>query len=365
MSTQATPNSEPKALKYWMLVEHLRAYINHGERQPGDRVPSMMELRAEFGLSRATVEKAFDLLEQEGLVVREQGRGTFVAERVQAKPVAQVSNGIIGLLILSRNPSHPYDMHLLAGVRDEARQVGLEVVWLDKGDGVPWSKLDGVLMYFGNELPRGLSFPEGLPAVSVLRHVPNFDNVTADDFGGTELAVEHLIAMGHTRIACLYSSMDGSYAQRRTAGYLAAMERAGLQTDEDWRRTVIDFIPSDSLNNAEKSMRQWLKDDWFELGCTAILAANDVVAIGIIKALAERGLQVPRDVSVIGFDGVEASEYCIPRLTTVEVPLRDVGAEAMRVLWDKMQGREREAEDIVLPTRLKLGDSSAPPRKAR
>ena len=103
-----------------------------------------------------------------------------------------------------------------------------------------------------------------------------------------------------------------------------------------------------------------VEDGWQALGCTAILAHNDEAAIGVMNALAARGLGVPQDVSVVGFDGTMICDFCTPKLTSVKVPLREIGSRAVKVLLEQIQGGIKTPEKITLPVQLKRGASTRP-----
>ena len=112
------------------------------------------------------------------------------------------------------------------------------------------------------------------------------------------------------------------------------------------------------------AMSRWLEDGWRESGCTALFAQNDDTAWGAIEALRAAGFRVPDDVSVIGFDGTQSAMFCNPKLTTVEVPLQQMGREAVRLLLRRLAcGRHsvetRFVETLVFPTQLKVRASTA------
>jgi len=167
--------------------------------------------------------------------------------------------------------------------------------------------------------------------------------------------------LGHKRIAFLQDSDLGSVSRQRLAGYRDALAETGIVTNESWVRFLDEQDRLGSYRaSAEVAMTQWLENDWRETGCTALVAHNDETAIGAIKALREHGLRVPRDVSVIGFDGTELSELSTPSLTTVKVPLKKIGAAAVQMLAEQMEaGKVGEPQNIILPVKLKMGESCA------
>ena len=123
---------------------------------------------------------------------------------------------------------------------------------------------------------------------------------------------------------------------RRQAAYEAGLRNAGIDLDPRWMRELewqrSYEVDSFFRSSGRETMRLWFQQDWRELGCTAILAQNDETAIGMIEAFREAGVEVPSQVSVVGFDGTEVSTFVRPRLTTIEVPLKQIGITAVRKL---------------------------------
>jgi LacI family transcriptional regulator len=199
------------------------------------------------------------------------------------------------------------------------------------------------------------------PHALLFQHTSDFTCVAADDFAGAKLATQHLLGLGHRRIAYLLSSDHDPISRQRLAGYRSALKKARVL-----RKGTVKFLSQKQRDQSyratgEMTMRQWLGEDWKDFDCTAILAHNDETAIGVIKALREYGLRVPQDVSVVGFDGTELSELSTPALTTVRVPLWEIGAVAVKTLALQMkQDIPLEVQKIVLPVQLKIGASTAP-----
>jgi GntR family transcriptional regulator of arabinose operon len=346
-------HQQPKVPKYWKLAETLRAQITSGELLPGAQMPTVAQLQAQYGVSLSTVNQAQSLLEKDGLIVREQGRRTFVAERPAVQTV-----GTLGLLLHVEPLSGAYTTELLAGIRSEARQQNLELLWLNDEDVSNCRKADAILMYCHPTEAYMLNPPANVPNVLLFQHTPDFNCVSVDDFTGIQIATRHLLEHGHRRIAYLVSSDIDTISRQRVAGYRAALAEAGIQPDERWLRFIARSGINNYRRNGEEVMQKWLESDWQELGCTAILAQNDETAIGIIKALRDRGISVPAQVSVVGFDGTEVSELSTPQLTTIKVPLRELGASAVRLLTQQIsQGKVFESQKILMPVQLKNGDS--------
>ena len=353
---------------YLRLTTELRRQVESGVLKPGDRLPSFAQLRDRYGIHKNTVERAHLLLEQDGLVVREQGRGTFVAARHSgaATQIRKDAIGFCGVGFLLSNSSS-YWVRLLegvwAGLAPAGKGQASQLLLLDDLAPTIFEKADGVLV---NAMSFRGEIPEGLPCISLLAtnrmNNENVSSVLADDYAGARAATRHLLELGHRRIAYLCSGTDTELAPRRLAGYRDALQEYSVAPDANWVRRW-KFTPDiNFIGVGRENMMQWLREGWKELGCTAILAHNDEAAVGVMEALNGAGYEVPRDVSVVGFDGTELSESAYPRLTTVEVPLREIGQAAVEILLRQIEGDRPFVEHLTLPTKLHVRESSASPR---
>ncbi|WP_103503034.1 MULTISPECIES: LacI family DNA-binding transcriptional regulator [unclassified Streptomyces] len=177
--------------------------------------------------------------------------------------------------------------------------------------------------------------------------------VPLDNEGGARALTEHLLALGHRRIGYLAGPDHRSTTRHRLAGHRAALADAGLEPPPE--RLVLHG-PFDRDTGYSGALR--LLEE--EPGLTAIAAANDTVALGVCAALRDRGLRVPEDVSVTGFDDLPFAADVAPGLTTVRLPLREAGTAAGRVAL----GLEDPKDGLVpaTPARLVARDSTAAPR---
>jgi DNA-binding LacI/PurR family transcriptional regulator len=356
-----------KIPQYLQLAEHLRQEIASGRLQPDDRLPSLNESKAQFGANQRTVEKAHDLLETDGLIRREPGRGVFVNHPVQRKTTGNVG-------FLTHNNMRPHENvaywgSVLAGMRDAARNHGYHLLLIDDTDGFErWDKIDGAVLYSMSDLYDPQSAmqqpPDGFPCVAIFNQVPEAACVSIDDASGSYQLTRHLMELGHRRIAYLADVNTGlSQLKQRREGYLKALKEAGIEPDVRWTRELKQHDKWDDLAKwfllaGELSMRSWLEEDWNELECTALMVQNDCTAQGTIIAFRAAGIEVPRDVSVVGFDGLPARSG-EPELTTIHAPLFDVGEHAMRSLLDYLQNPTMKPRDVCLPVNLVVGQTTA------
>ena len=349
--------------KYRQLSDQFRERIRSGALRPGDQLPPLNEMRDTHGISRPTVEKAYSLLEQDGLIERLHGAGVFVKHVRRTRTAARRKSGIIGLSGAGFGVSgySTYWSTLLGGAREAASQADMQLLLLDPAKSQGWEKVDGVLVCDWNDsrVPRR-ELP-GLPLVSLMTPIEGIASVCADDAGGIRLSMEHLLGQGHRRIAYLHTSGEFGVTQSRIDAYRQSLADAGIQVDERWLLMLGGnyYYGADFTREAHIDVGRWLRGNWAELGCTALLCHNDETAVGAIRAFAEAGMRVPHDVSVMGFDGTEFCNVVSPPLSSIGVPLREIGQTAVELLLSQIDSGTANDTHRVLKTTLQPRESTA------
>lgn len=351
-------------VKYREIVDEWRTLIKDGTWRSGDKLPTFAELTATRGLGTNTINRVFQDLEREGLVERRKGSGVYVAA---PKLRQRASIGIYG-----------YDMHADEGVHywfEHFRGLRQALVSHNLGSyhlgsyhqapdaQPPWDDIAGILThapYFTQPLRTDVDL---LPAVCVMSPEPGLVCVSSDDYSGARTAVGHLVELGHSRIGWLmwpnrYQTLI------RQSGYHDGLLRAGIKPSPHWVRPMRGFedVAVGHVRMGYKNMQHWLATDFHESQCTAILVHNDECAFGAIRALREAGLEVPGDVSVIGFDGAEDTSRAHMNLTTLVVPLAEITEMAVDILVGRIEDPGHPAVSQVLPVHLRIGESTAPPK---
>ncbi len=183
---------------------------------------------------------------------------------------------------------------------------------------------------------------EGAPVVSVAH------------WAGAKAATQHLLSLGHRRIGTITGPHGWVASIHRLEGFLAALAGAGVDSDDD---LIAKGNFTWESGHAAASRLLALEEP-----PTAIFAFNDEMALGAMRAAEERGLRLPDELSIVGFDDVEKSEIVSPALTTVRQPLAEMGRMAVSLLTRLLERQPIEAMRIELETKLVLRDSTAPPR---
>jgi LacI family transcriptional regulator len=194
----------------------------------------------------------------------------------------------------------------------------------------------------------------GLPIVLVLRRLDaEMPSATADDELGARLAVEHMASLGHTRIAYLGGPPDVYTAQARWAGFQAGMKHAALPIDDALVRFGTAFTEPEGARLCRELLAGSARP-------TAIIAGNDLMALGCYDVFATAGIRCPDDMSVIGFNDMPFSDRFQPPLTTIRVPQYEMGIAAAELLLERMQQPEAEPRRVVLEPELIVRASTAP-----
>lgn len=274
-----------------------------------------------------------------------------------------VTHGAVGCVCFGEERL-PYWTHLLRGVHVAAEQAGQAVLLLSERAGAGWEKVDGVLVHGEPGIMAERSLPVDLPLVSLMVEQPGHTSVVADDYAGATAAVQHLIDIGHRRIAYLVETDPTRLmAQARLKAYHDTLAAAGITADPRWVWPLqVAHFGADFLDESRKYMEAWLGAGWASLGCTALLAQNDRTAMGAMQALQAAGLRVPDDVSVVGFDNTDECRLATPQLTSVEVPIEAIGMRATDLLLRHLRGEQSTPTTVVLPTHLTVRASTAAPR---
>jgi len=176
--------------------------------------------------------------------------------------------------------------------------------------------------------------------------------VLIDNLDGGIQATQHLIDCGHSQIAFLGGDMDHPSIHDRFQGYKMALEKKGLSFSNE---NVINIEKDTSQKNGYNAASTLLKKD---NQITAIFACNDAMAIGAMQYLKKKGLRIPADISIIGFDDIQMDILVDPPLTTMQVPKVDMGSEAMRLISEILGNKVNGTRKILMPVNLVLRNST-------
>jgi LacI family transcriptional regulator len=344
---------------YRQMCDILRREIETQGLAAGTRLPTEKELAKRFGVSMITVRGCVGEMVKEGLLVRRQGRGTFVASR---KPKAtQIVMAIVP------DVTDYGCARLLVGIQSVTAQYGYELITGNSRDHAQTERnlldrafarnVEGLIVVTG----RG-AFANGylvgnrlyIPLVVVDSYHPSVeaDFFYTNDVIGSHEATRHLIEAGYRRIGHLMGPKGHFLAELRLHGYRRAMREAGITVEANW---IVEA--GTSAEAGHKALMALLRQD---LTIDAVFAYNDMVALGAMRALSEIGRRVPQDFGVAGYGNHIVAAYAQPSLTTVDSDPeglgRRVGQRLLARIRDEVRGGEFVKE--ILPVRLVVGKSA-------
>jgi LacI family transcriptional regulator len=302
-----------------------------------------------YGVAPETYDKVMDVVAALGY------ESSLVASSLRRR-----STNVIGILVPE---FEPFSTELLKGISSAAEGTGYELLAYSgnlEHNQVGWerrslSRLAGTLIDGAVIVAPTASVTDAtIPVVAIDPHTGRTgpSTIEADNVGGAKAATEHLIALGHRRIAHVRGRTDLVSARLREQGYRQALEAAGIPFDPQLVR-VGGYRAAETTDAARELLSLPERP-------TAVFSANDLSAIRVLEVARELGLRVPEDLSVVGFDNVPEAANAEPALTTVAQPLHRMGAEAVRLLLGLLSGLNTE-EHLLLPARLVVRASTAPP----
>ncbi len=218
-------------------------------------------------------------------------------------------------------------------------------------------RVDGLICATADREGPGLAqlTDEGVPVVLFNRVLERhaFSSVSVDDAGGVRLAIEHLAELGHRRIAHLAGPQSFSTGHARYQGYLSVMRALELEIDEE----LVVFGASFTAPEGERCALELLSRG---RPPTAVVASNDMMALGCGTALERAGLRCPADVSVVGFNDMPFVDRFQPPLTTVRIPQFEIGARAAEIMLERLEMPEMPLKEVLVSPNLIVRGSTAP-----
>lgn len=316
------------------------------------------------GVSIATVSRTLARPDKVADATRERVleavRATGFVPNRQAVDFRRQATGNVVLLV--RDISNPFYLDIYRGVEEHAFANGYRVLMGDAGyddarvcryvDMVRNRQADGLIMMTG-WMPEALTNTPLPPIVISLEVVDGSElpTIAIDNRAAARLAVDHLVGLGHQRIAHVTGPMQLSMSTGRHAGYLAALESAGIVADPQ-----LAIFGDFHFSSGQAAARELIARG---ADFTAIFCSNDEMAVGAINELRAHGRRVPADVSVVGFDDIVFADASDPPLTTIRQPRRAIGARSMEMLIALLSGEPLPAARVEADVELIVRASTA------
>ncbi|MBO0778239.1 MAG: LacI family DNA-binding transcriptional regulator [Ktedonobacteraceae bacterium] len=333
---------------------------------------TIFDVAKEAGVSYATVSRVINnkehvSAEKRERVLRAMAQLGYVAN-VQARSLAGGRTQIIGLLVHELN--NDYIGEIIKGIDNEMaeshydimlytthRRKTKESVYVTR---LTRNLVDGLLLV----LPRNAGayletlhkrrFPHVLVDHEGIRQGVSVPSIVAENWKGAYDATCYLLQLGHRRIGFITGAMEMGCAQDRLAGYRAALLKHSIPVIPELIREG-NFLQPRGYSSAKELLS-------LAEPPTAIFASNDISAFGVMEAVRDQGLQIPRDIAIVGFDDIPQATHVHPPLTTVRQPLEEMGRRAAGLLLHYIANPAAEVECIELPTELIIRESCQAPR---
>lgn len=385
-----------KKPRYLQIADDLREMIFTGKILPSQQLPTEHELSKTYGVSRITSQNALKVLEEEKLIIRRQGSGTYLSENIPAPVNIAVENDskskIISFILPFENRQdilfecvrtiieYTSDKGFLLTIHNSEWNADKEKDLIEK---LVASNVDGIILFPVTDM-KNLSLicelsAKRFPLVVMDKHFGQLPilSVTSDNFSGGYLATRHLMEKGHRNIAFLsYESLYYSTSlMERYYGYCRALVENDLPIKkENVRVTGVEGLLRDgnmqevhSTRKGDSSERnayfQYLENtikEFLREKVTAIFAVNDNCAIDIMNICTKIGVKVPEDVSIIGFDDIDLAQHIAIPLTTVRQDFAEMGRRAAEEMIEHIAtGWIADNRIITIPVTLKARSSVA------
>jgi DNA-binding LacI/PurR family transcriptional regulator len=358
---------------YQHIFDTIKGRIGSNAYPPGSYMPSERELCEEFKVHRITIRKSLDMLMEEGLVKKYAGKGTLVSDTPKPDKLRQNKNAsplsgqkyIVFVLCsdeLKRDRfTEPFQSGLFYHLERRCAKLGYHLIYktATKNDHIAdiITGLDVSYVIFSSHTFEHLlteTFGLHIPALIVNHQYPQFISIQCDNFSAAKELVSYLIAAGHRRIAVLTGPQNYDTSRERLSGWKSALREHSLNYkhmllyEGDWSFGS-GYAAGKKIADLPKNERP-----------DAVFAFNDESAFGVIKALQESGVSVPRDISVAGFDDIAACAQINPALSTVHVDISTIATAIIQQLYFALQvSNKTPVIHIRVPARLVIRDSIA------
>ncbi|WP_047152679.1 LacI family DNA-binding transcriptional regulator [Aneurinibacillus tyrosinisolvens] len=326
--------------------------------------PTIYDVAREAGVSIATVSKVINKAGRISDKTRQRVYKIMDDLNYQPSVVASALTGkrtnTLGLLI--PDLANPFFAEIARSIEDRAQELGYSVVMCSTDNNTNKERkyitllrqksIDGFIMASGVQEEKILKelIEEKVPIALVSQEIPSLgiDSVTVDDFLGGYEVTQHLLKLGHKQIAVL--AQDERSSRERVRGYRQALTDSELTVDE----SLILVADSITKNNDVRAGQLFDREE----RPTAIFACNDVLAISALQAARERGITIPNELSLVGFDNTIMARIVDPPLTSVAQPIHDMGRRVVDILVSKVEDGNAMKQRIVLMPELIIRGST-------
>lgn len=354
--------------KYMMVKNRIKEWIVEGKVMPGEKIHSENQLVDMFQVSRHTVRQAIGELVHEGWLYRERGAGTFCAhrtEQVKSKVASRKSIGVITTYL-----SDYIFPSIIRGVESYLTENGYSMVVASTNNNIETERqclemmlereVDGLIVEptkshdFNPNLNYYLTFEQKkIPYIMINQFYQELQppHIIVNDENGGYLATNHLLGLGHTKIAGLFK-IDDLQGMKRMKGFIRAFREKGLS-----------FAPQMMLTYTTENRQEIIGDKMKALLSqeerpTAIVCYNDEVAMSVLQCIRDLRLKVPEDISIVSHDDSYLSEASEVKLTSVTHPKMQMGVDAAEWIIGKIENQGKHLDEIIYEPEIVIRTST-------
>ena len=353
-------------VKYYNVKEILQQQMECGKIKPGDKIPSENQLSQQFHVSRHTIRKALAILEDEGWIVAEHGRGTFCLDHKRKKKVSK------NIAVVTTYLSDYIFPRLIQGIDEVLTKNGYSIILKNTYNSrkneelalqdIVTKEVDGLIIepsksaIFCQHIKQYKMLERlGIPYIFIQGSYPQMKEVASivmDDVKGAYLLTKYLITLGHKKIAGIFK-IDDMQGNNRHKGYVQALNEAGMIYNPDY---VILYHTEDRRKKPKLEVKKWIEKNE---GIDAIVCYNDQVAWDIMNQLKEMEIHVPSDISITGYDNSIPLEQEGIQLTTIAHPKEQLGQMAAQLILEKINEINDENSKVsrVIEPQIIIGNS--------
>ena len=343
---------------YQQIYDEIKSQILDESLRSGDLIAPENEIAKRHGVNRSTVRKALQMLVDEGYVEKRPGKGSVVLDKKinkRAPDTASPYRNIAFLLPSGNAITQTFYATLFCVLERELKRFNFSLLYStfdeqdDLAKAIAHYNLSGII-FVSNTSPRqiGMAIEYGIPCTLVNSYDRRIPSILSDNFNGAYLAGKYLLECGHRRVLILSGVRSYICSEERIEGFRRAFAEAGLKIPDSC------ILPADSWEqeSGQHALLEYLKN------CssmpTAIFGLNDRLAFGAMQAIRQYGLKVPDDISVMGYDNLNAQMFPLSSIETHVESIAEATAQAQ--LWQQFGG-QRIPSRITIPTELVRGET--------
>ena len=345
--------------KYIIVENYIKKEIKN--KTLVDKLPGERSLAKELGFSYMTIRKAIENLVTEEVLYKVPTKGTYVnKDKGKKKKTLTIGYFLDGSI--KSGISSPYYSLILNALEKVAAKEDYSVVYFSDTSverlKKTLSKLDGVIATCFPRIENTIQeIKDNIPIVLIENSAADktIPSVIIDNFNANLDSADYICNLGHTRIGFMTGLEDSDIGKSRYAGFKHGLNKNNIESDES-----LIFRGNYSYEAGIEGAEYYLS---LEQIPTAIICANDSMALGAMQKFKQEGFDIPEDISIIGFDDIDVASHIMPTLTTIRAPVNQIAKQAFATLKDLIMNKEPEHQHIAIAAKLMIRESCSKLKK--